>query len=360
MTEWTQAGSSDTLPHRMVRLPPIRALAAIVLLAVVVPACRGRDPEPTPRPTPRPTPTPVPRHEAPLTGEVTEGETPDWQSRRALAVKIGNSGPERPQSGLEHADVVYEELAEGGITRFISVFHSSKPGTVGPVRSARFVDPDLLAPLSPVFAYAGGVPPVVAAVGAQESILDLNIDRFEDAYERSSDRRAPYNLYVSTDAIWRRAEGGPPPALFSWMPEGEGTDPNSGEPASRATLSFSPQTSVLYTYDPDAGAYLRSNGAEPHMLNDGSRVNPVNVLIQHVTVRAGSVVDRNNQVSPDSVVIGDGDAILLRGGRAFRGRWERSGTEPTRFIDAEGNPLLLARGQTYVELVPNGRAVRLS
>jgi len=347
------------VPHRMVPRIPARLCGALVLLALALASCRGREPEPAPAPTPSPSPTPVPTVEHPLTGAV-ERRGQEWEQRQALAVKIGNSAPERPQAGLEDADVVYEELAEGGITRFIAVFHSREPGQVGPVRSARFVDPDVLAPFSPLFAYAGGVPPVVARVSEVDSITDVNFDRFPEAYERIGGRRAPYNLYTSSDALWRRGDGSPPPALFSWLPEEEGTDPASGEPGTSVTMSFSPMTSVRYQYDTDTETYLRFNGSTPHTLEDGSQVAPTNVVIQLVNVRPGTVVDQNRQTSPDSQVIGDGDAIVLRGGRAYRGRWSRGGGEHTRFADAEGNPLLLARGTTYVALVPAGRTVSVS
>lgn len=305
----------------------------------------------------KPTPTPVPTFDHPLTGKTFEGEQ-DWQQRRALAIKVENSRMARPQAGLERADVVYEELAEGGITRFIAVFHSRGANRVGPVRSARLVDPDVLAPLKPLFAYAGGVPPVVNAVRSVSGLTDVSYDRATSAYRRVSERKAPHNLYTQTDELWDDREGEPPPPLFSFgEPPAEG-----GEAGAKASFSFAGNGEPV-TWEWDAGdeVYVRSQSGTTHTVEGGAALEADNVVIQLVSVRDGSIRDTAGLVSPDTTVLGDGEAILLRGGAAYRGRWVRSSrSAPTVFQDASGNELAFATGTTWVELVPRTRSVDLS
>jgi hypothetical protein len=118
---------------------------------------------------------------------------------------------------------------------------------------------------------------------------------------------------------------------------------------------------MKYAFDPASGTYKRFHGETPHTLADGPQVSPVNVIFQTVQVVPGTVRDVNGQLSPESRVIGEGEAVLLRGGRALRGRWTRPSLDaPTNFVDVAGNPLLLARGQTWVELIPQGRSIVLS
>src|SRR5437588_293483 len=124
----------------------------------------------------------------PLTGVVSYAPQP-WQQRRPLVIKVGNSANERPQSGLDRADVIYEELVEGGVTRFFSVFLTNQSPRVGPVRSVRTVDPLLAEPLGALFAYSGGVPPVVEALRATSSVTDVGANSAnESAYRRDSNR----------------------------------------------------------------------------------------------------------------------------------------------------------------------------
>ncbi|HEX2180590.1 MAG TPA: DUF3048 domain-containing protein, partial [Actinomycetota bacterium] len=134
-----------------------RILCLLLLVALVAAAC-GDDSEPqaTRSPTPSESPPPPEPIRCPLTG--VEAGAVDI-NRPALAVKIDNHPRARPQTGLETADIVYEELVEGGLTRFMGVYHCGDAGDLGPVRSARAVDPDILVQYAPVlFAYSGASP----------------------------------------------------------------------------------------------------------------------------------------------------------------------------------------------------------
>lgn len=333
-----------------------RVVLLICLCALIGGACKSAEPVQPVRVAQAPTtPSPKPSSIHPITG-VTFDAPADWQDRRVIAAKIGNSSVERPQSGLEDADLVYEELAEGGITRFIAVFHSTDPGLIGPVRSARLVDPEIIGPLKPLFAYAGGVGPVLSRVKSDKRITDASFDNATDAYTRLRDRKAPYNLYADVSDLWNGSHGSPPTDLFHWLPEGAAAT-EGGAPAASFDFSFADQGSSSFTYSD--GVWRRSNNGRPHTLNDGSVASPRNVLVQYVSVTAGSIVDANGERSPDTSVEGRGDALLFRGGRVFSGRWEAAPSGHTRFLLDDGTPMLLVPGQTYVELIPNSRRVKI-
>jgi len=141
---------------------------------------------------------------APLTGlPVADGAA---GSRPSVAVKIDNAPEARPQSGLDVADVVYEEVVEGGVTRFIAVFHSTAPGLAGPVRSVRPMDPDILAAYRGLVAYSGGIPAFVSLL-RKAPVQDVNVDVATDAYSWDKKRSAPHNEYVSPEKLWPKAKG---------------------------------------------------------------------------------------------------------------------------------------------------------
>lgn len=294
----------------------------------------------------KPTPSPVPVYTHPITGVAYQGPQ-DWQQRRTLVAKIENSLQARPQSGLDRADLIYEELVEGGITRFVVVFHTRGADRIGPIRSARHVDPDIVTPLSPLFAYSGAVPPVIQALRAVPQITDVGVDRVPGAYYRDRGRSSPHNLYSSTEALRRGRDGGdPPPPLFSFLPSD--ADPTAGgEPAGSVTFAFARNSErVRWSYDPGEGLYLRSHGNTPHTVEGGDQIGVRNVLVQ--------------RLSSPTQVLGEGEALLFRDGRVFSGRWIRGSVgEPTHFVDASGQPLLLAPGSTWVELLPSGQPVDL-
>jgi hypothetical protein len=132
----------------------------------------------------------------PLLG--TPGEVPQ---RAALGVKIDTTEAGRPQTGLAQADVVFEEMVEGGLTRLLAVFHSQDPESLGPVRSARSTDLFILAELGrPLFAWSGANPTFAAAVEAAD-LVDVGVGATPDGYRREPDRPAPYNLYAASDLL---------------------------------------------------------------------------------------------------------------------------------------------------------------
>jgi hypothetical protein len=351
-----------------------RRLLVLFLVGLLAAACRQPAPLPTKRtPSPSPSPTPEPIL-CPLTGvELPPGVD---INRPAVGVKIDNHANARPQAGLEAADIVYEELVEGGITRFLAMFHCGDVADLGPTRSARAVDPDLLVQYAPVlFAYSGGSPNVLNKVAATAGVIDLKHGNNSSAYSRGHGRSAPHNLYTSTDRIRSlpRAAGvmGPPktglvfdrslaaspasPPPSPVAPPGAVATP---PPAPGNNVSFSYSGSgggslVSYNYDPAGRRYLRSFVGRPHTAASGAQLTAVNVVVLKV------IVDRRGK-SPEILVNGGGEATVLRLGQAIQGSWNRPGLgDQTKLVDAGDQPIKLAPGSVWIHLLPNDRPVTL-
>lgn len=298
----------------------------------------------------------APEATCPLTGAPVPGsEVPD---RPALAVKIENAPEARPQAALNEADVVVEEPVEGGYTRFIAVFQCGDSDRVGPVRSGRTTDPDYLRQLGPaVFGYAGGrnvVKQEVPKVG----LVDVNYIVAAGAYTRDESRAAPHNLYTTTDALWRagRSKDGAPEPLFAYAETWDG----AAKRIRSAHLPYSGVSDVYWHWNGAKGAWLRSHGDVPHVLEGNERVSATNVVIQVVSVTDSDFLDSAGNPSPEVDLTGSGKAYVLRDGEVIRGRWERESLhDVTTFVAKDGTEIALAPGRTWVELLPSWVAVEL-
>ena len=290
----------------------------------------------------------------PLTGlDAREGRS--VPERRALAVKIENISVSRPQIGLQTSDIVYEQPVEGGITRFVVVFQCRDASRLGPVRSARIVDRDILLQFgSPLFGYSGGVPQVEQAIRAA-GVIDVNVDEAPGAYEEDPNRARPHNLFTTTRALYRAGRGGRevPDPVFTFDED----FPSQGARRAREVhVNFSPESDVFWRYRRGQNRYLRFHGEEPHTLEDGTQVSATNVVVQVVAVRLTDLVDPAGNPVPEVSVIGNGPAFVFRNGRVIQGRWIRqSRDEITRFEDRQGNEIALAPGTTWVQLFPRER-----
>jgi hypothetical protein len=284
---------------------------------------------------------------AALTGARVNGTV---TSRPILAVKIDNYRLARPQIGLDQADAIIEMNAEG-VTRFIALFHSQLPAALGPVRSARTGDLDLLAAMNrPVFGYSGANAGVNSWIrSAADSAVLVPFGALErPCYRREPSRPGPHNLLVDPAcAIDTSSIAGPAGPLWT-------IDPAWTPPAGAVTAPDSTFTvpmdgvAVEWTWDPRAGAYLRSQDGVPHLAESGAPIAARNVV--HIsTDYVPSAVDSR---SPVPISVGTGIAVVHRNGIAIRANW----TRPTvydrfSFYDpVTGLPVLLDRGMTFVEL----------
>lgn len=304
----------------------------------------------TPPPSPPPTAAPKPQPVAPLTG--LPATDPASVGRPALSIKIDNIASALPQAGVNQADLVTEALVEGGLTRLLVTYQSAGASAVGPVRSARPVDADLLRELNGgYFGYSGAAAGEIAPVIDHSTSLLLGFDDHPSLYYRVHDRSAPHNVFTTTSALWtaghaQRPTMPAPPQLFSYS-----ATPGAGTPAGHAALTFSPFTSTGWTWS--GGHWVRTQDGAPDVLVDGSRIAADNIVILSVGTAGTGIIDAAGNEDPLPVVIGSGTCWLLRDGQVQQGTWQRpTVTRPMVLVDAAGHPLTLHPGRTWIELLP--------
>ena len=271
-------------------------------------------------------------------------------TRPALWVKIENLSEQvRPQAGLDVADVVYEQITEGGITRFIALFNSQIPDVVGPIRSTRAMDADVVAPLGGIFAYSGGIADSVRLIN-QAPVNAVDDTKAGPAMFRDKTRRAPHNLFGHADQLL--AKGGkpvPPPPLFQYLANGEIF---TGDPVMAFTVKYDRGYAPTYTFDAPTGTWKRDIDAVPFTATSGQHVAPTNVIVQFVPCCVPSPEGGAYQT------VGSGDAWVFTQGKVLRGKWNRTDrSQVTQFVDAAGAPVKLAPGRTWVEFAPIGLPV---
>ncbi len=273
-------------------------------------------------------------------------------ARAAVAVKIDNIAEARPQTGVGWADVVYEEFTEG-VTRFIVVFHSNDASEVGPVRSVRPADPVIVTPLGGVLAFSGGSPGAEAL--AREAPLTLVTEGDTAVMYRRPGRVAPHNLYTTTAGLYSRVppEAGSPRAFAPFLKEGENFFGPGVMPVASLHVVPAPQVVADYDWDAATRTWTRSTDGRPHVLEDG-RIGPTTVIVQF-TPYAIFVDDMTVQY-PE--VIGSGEAWVLASGQMVKGTWtKQTPGAVTTFTNADGAPIVLPPGQTWVHLVSPGTTV---
>ena len=289
---------------------------------------------------------------APLTGLPIDAAI---VNRPALAAKIDNVSAARPQAGLNQADIVYEERVEGGLTRLLAVFHSQDAPVLGPIRSARSTDVPLLTPLQqPLFAWSGANA-AFAALIRSVAIRDVGFEAEPSSYTRASDRRAPSNLMTSTQNLWALITyGSSPPEALLHLDEGDVF--TSGDAAAAVSVSYR-GTTVTHTWDADLGGWAREQNGSAHVDSDGVVVAPTNVIVQFVDYKASGQVDSVGAEVPEAILEGEGTIWAFSNGRVVEGTWTKDNvTAPMVYLDANGEPLLLTPGSTWVLLPEPGNA----
>lgn len=298
--------------------------------------------------------SPDPPPTCPLTGRTPAGDKapPD---RPVLAVKVENSSDAYPLVGLDRADIVYEEVVEGGYTRFIALFNCADAERVGPVRSARTTDPKLLVQFSahPLLAFSGAAPQVIQALD-QAKMTKLVEGDPADAFTRDSARTAPHNLFAATRPLWAagktRAKNEPAPkAVFTYSSD----VPAGGHKRSGVTVEFS--NSAIADWRWQQGHWVRFLDGSPMDLENGAPITADNIVIQQVQVAPSDIHDVAGYPSPEVTVTGAGKAWVLRDGVVITGTWSRPGLgDITRFTTRSGHTIDLKPGTTFVELAPQG------
>ncbi|MEO6125336.1 MAG: DUF3048 domain-containing protein [Ilumatobacteraceae bacterium] len=282
----------------------------------------------------------------PLTGRILVD--PELLNRVALVVKVSNDSGARPQTGINDADIVFEAWGAGP-TRFATVWHSRDLDFVGPIRSCREQDVNLVGSFNhAVFACSGGNPGNINLIRASDLLLVT--EGHGPGWELDPKRGRPHKTHANTAEL--RSNAGPdrtgPAQQFHYRAEGEPA--SAGEPMAGFDLQIQ-QVFVQWRFDLGVGRYVRMQDNRNHVLADGSQVSSDNVIIAFLDYFPSHTDAR----SPDGRTTGTGAGLAFTGGRMVGVTWTRNDRlEPFAFNDADGNPVLLTPGRTFIELPNSG------
>lgn len=325
--------------------------------------------------------------ECPLNGEMlSKTEKKIWEGQRPLGIMVENHKEARPQSGLSSADVIYEAVAEGGITRFLAIFYCQGASYIGPVRSARMYFLKFLEGYGqyPLYAHVGGANtdgPADALGYINElgwsSYNDLNqfsvpFPYFWRDYERLKNVATEHTVYTSTKKLWQYAkdkreltniddQGVSWDKGFSaWKFE---DDAKSAERGKVAKIDFgfwdnlASDFAVIWNYDIKTNSYKRTNGGSPHIdKNTGKVLEAKNVVVIFAKespandgYEGGHLLYKN---------VGSGDMLFFKNGQVIKGTWSRETEEDQiKFFNSSNNEITIVRGQVFIEMLPTGNKV---
>lgn len=297
------------------------------------------------------TPKKVEKFYSPLTGaEIADKALAE---RHVTAVMIENSPDARPQSGLKDAGIVYEAIAEGGITRFIALYQESRPGLVGPVRSVRPYYVEWASAYDPAVAHIGGSARALQMI--RSGNYGVDIDQFFNAgaYWRANDRRAPHNVYTDFDKLdaLTQSKG---KTTSAFVPIPRKTDEASEAP--NATTIHLPISSasynIDYSYDAASNSYIRSLGGKPHTDREAGQIQPKTVVAIQVSMTREMEDGYREQIA----TTGTGQAFVFQDGTVTTATWRRADAKSQiELLDGAGKPLSLNRGQTWITALPSNR-----
>ncbi len=324
---------------------------AVVSLAISVAMVGCAAETPTPKPTPKPRytstyVTPAPTSIAPLRGTTIAAGALQHAS---IAAKIDNHPDARPQVGLEKTDLLFEELVEGGLTRYVAVWQSEIPELLGPVRSIRPMDPDIISPFGGIVCYSGGQERFVALM-RKTPVYNAIHGQSDTAstFFRSPTRAAPHNVLVKArDLLAQHTDIAPPAQQFAFsLDVPSSTAAKDGVPTAAINYAFSGGTTGSWTWDPAQLAFVRAQDGKPDRDNNGAQLKATNVVVVRVPISDDKGV-------PKTEMIGLGEAWVSAGGRTVHASWSKgSATDPIRLLDSSGTTIRLAAGNTWIELVP--------
>lgn len=325
--------------------------------------------------------------ECPLNGALYGvSQKEKWEKRRPLGIMIENHTQARPQSGLASADIVYEIVAEGGITRFLSIFYCQDAAYVGPVRSARIYFIKLLEGYgnNPLYAHVGGAntPGPADALGY---IKDIEWNSYNDMnqfsvpfpyfwrdYERLPNRVTEHTVYSSTTKLWQYAKD--KRKLTNVDEDGVSWDKNfsswkfkdEAKPELRGTATktdfgfwdnLASDFSVEWVYSKTANNYSRNNGGAPHLdKNTGKPISAKNVVIMFAKESPANDGYEGGHLLYK--VVGSGDALVFQDGKVLKAIWKREDEkDQVKFFNQNGEEIPMVRGQVWVEILPTGNKV---
>jgi hypothetical protein len=330
------------------------------------------EPSPTPEPTPTSTPepeetpeatataTPEPEPEPEPESELTErstltGEAMSDLPPRPIAVRIDNSPNARPHSGLVDADLVYESPTEASLTRFLALFQTNAPEVVGPTRSARLMDVDVVPLHDAMLAYSG------ASIGVQDRLWQRGLPLLvlegnaSSASWRDNSRSAPHNLYTSIPALREVASDHGWTRGAENIPFTFGDTPESGINARGVDIPYV-SGYVEFRYNEETDSYDRIvGGVEARDANSDEIVSPRNVIVMWAPFFVGDIApNTRGEISNDTDLYGSGPAWVFRNGQQYVVEWRRAEqSQPFRYFDREtGAEIPLSEGKIWINLLP--------
>ncbi|MEI6054176.1 MAG: DUF3048 domain-containing protein [Candidatus Saccharibacteria bacterium] len=283
-----------------------------------------------------------------LTGSLVPTEAATKQA--VTAIMIENSPDARPQSGLKNSGVVFEAIAEGGITRFLVLYQSEKPQLIGPVRSIRMYYVDWLAAFNASVAHIGGSAAALTEVRGGDY---RDIDQFfnSQAYWRASDRYAPHNVYTSFAKLDElNLSRGYTESSFTGFSRTDSTPVVTPDASSIEVHVSSSLFDSSYVYNPTTNNYDRYQAGELHTDREEGNITPSVVIAMYVDEE--TIFEDGYRQSIKT--IGTGNAVIFQNGTAIEGTWTKnSKTSQITFTDSTGADIPLVRGQTWITAVPN-------
>lgn len=346
----------------------VTVAASVVVAAALLTGCSSAKKQPSPSVSQL---TPV--SSAPATGidplRGTEVSS-DVLNSPAISIKVANgdylNSNASPQWGLDKADIVYEELVEGGITRFVAQYHTDVPTEVGPTRSIRPMDPAIIHPTGGIVAFSGGQGIFKRMI--KDTGLKV-ITEANSAMKRTSERVAPNNLLLQARSLVDHYKGqvNGPGKLFNFATDTAGATAATGEPAAKVVTNFSKYSPRYWKWNSDkktwqrwqdARTYNRSvNDLIKHKAQDGTQISATNLVVVRVKVnnaKYAAAKYRSHGLVPYTELFGEGKAWVGVDGKGISATWkkDKDTSSPLQLLTSDGQPVKLAPGNTWVELLP--------
>lgn len=327
----------------------LHAAVALVLTACLVLAGCGGDDKPDAKSSERPHSQPTQGGTTlaavwPLTGLPAPARTP---KHPVLVVKIDNTTSSTPQVGLSKADLVVEELVEGGITRLAAMYYSRVPGLVGPVRSMRASDIGVVKATHAVLIASGAAPPTYNRLAK----ADVRFRAGGPGYFRSGSRHAPYNLMVHLRELVKSLKGKPlVPA--NYLPWGKGSDYAGSGRAHKISVRFSPAVTTNFAYAKKSGKYVNTNS---HAAK-GDQFKADSVLVLRVREGDAGYLDPGGNHVPETLFYGKGQMLLFHDGKVMRGTWGKKKRSSPLTLRTKAGKVKVPPGHVWIELLPNDRS----
>lgn len=343
----TSGGLLRTSPSLSTRKGLVGLGLTLAISASVLAACSSGEEVAAPA-TPSPTPAASPKPEPP-TSLLSGRRGKDGQ---VLAVKFDNTVNSHPHAGLIAADVVYLEEVEYGLTRFMGIFSSKYPKVVGPVRSARESDLEILEQYGKVaFAFSGANPKILPEI-ASAPLYPLSNDAGASGYSRNPDRTAPWDLFADPDELLKGARKGVDAKDVGFT--FDDAAPDGGKKVKEFT-AFWPSAQARFVWSQEEGRWLLWMDGNAAMTTEGPQLGGTTVLIQRVDVYPSDIVDTNGAATPTTETVGKGDAWMFRNGQVWPINWSRpSATDGTTWT-YKGEEIPFDPGQVWILLLDKDR-----